>query len=132
MGEIAWALARFEMGCDRTSPFEALTDHLLALHALLAPEGGGERLGRRVAALCAAPERRAALAERVAHAASIERAIIAGVAPDEAGVMEIVGEVAGHLRAILRDVLCGHLDSDVRSLADRIIAESPDAPAPLF
>jgi hypothetical protein len=112
------------MGCERASPLEALTDHLLALHAVLAPEGGAERLGRRVAALCAAPDRRAALAERVAHAASIERGIIAGVALDEAGIIEIVDEVAAHLRAILRDVLCGHLDSDLRTLADRIIAEA--------
>ena len=27
-GEIAWALARFEMGCERLAPFEALTDYL--------------------------------------------------------------------------------------------------------
>ena len=32
-------------------------------------------------------------------------------------------EVTGHLRALLRDVLCGHLDSDLRSVADRLLAE---------
>src|SRR5204863_5118604 len=38
-GEVAWALQRFELGCERESPFVALTDHLLALRALLEPEG---------------------------------------------------------------------------------------------
>ena len=37
--ELAWALRRFELGCERESSFEALTDHLLALRALLEPEG---------------------------------------------------------------------------------------------
>ena len=36
----------------------------------------------------------------------------------------LIEEVAGHLRAILRDVLCGHLDPDVRTLADDLIAET--------
>ncbi|MBV9916710.1 MAG: hypothetical protein JO153_09430, partial [Solirubrobacterales bacterium] len=50
-GEIAWALARFEMGCERLAPFEALTDYLLALRALLEPEGPSSgRLSGRLAA----------------------------------------------------------------------------------
>jgi hypothetical protein len=36
----------------------------------------------------------------------------------------LADEVAGHLRAILRDVLCGHLDSDVRRLADELLADA--------
>jgi len=31
---------------------------------------------------------------------------------------------AGHLRAVLRDVLCGHLDPDLRTLADELIEET--------
>ena len=42
-GELAWALARFEMGCERLAPFEALTDYLLALRALLGAGGPVER-----------------------------------------------------------------------------------------
>ena len=58
-GELAWALRRFELGCERPSAFEALTDHLLALRALLEPEGPQSgRLAGRVAALCATPEQR--------------------------------------------------------------------------
>ncbi len=57
-GELAWALARFEMGLERLSPFEALTDYLLALRALLEPEGPSSgRLAGRLAALCARPRK---------------------------------------------------------------------------
>ncbi len=122
-GELAWALRRYELGCERASAFEALTDHLLALRALLEPEGPQSgRLAGRVAALCAAPERRLAVTERVAHAASLERAIIAGLAPLDGGVEKLLCEVSGYLRALLRDVLCGHLDADLRSLADQLLA----------
>jgi hypothetical protein len=123
-GEIAWALRRFEMGCERSVPAEALSDHLLALRALLEPEGPGSgRLAGRLAALCATEDDRAALAQRVAHTAALERPVTAGLAVDPA-VDGLVEELAGHLRALLRDVLCGHLDADLRALADEILAEA--------
>ena len=124
-GELAWALARYEMSCERRLPTEALSDLLLALRALLEPEGPESgRLTGRLAALCAVPERRPQLAERIARAIALERAVIAGVAAVDPEVDELIEEVAGHLRAILRDVLCGHLDPDVRTLADDLIAET--------
>jgi hypothetical protein len=129
-GEVAWALARFEMGCERLAPFESLTDYLLALRALLEPEGPGSgRLAQRLAAICAKPEDRAHLAQRTAHAISLERAVIAGLAPAEPGVDALVDELAEHLRALLRDVICGHLDPDLRTLADELLAEAASAPA---
>ena len=124
-GEIAWALARFEMGCERLAPFEALTDYLLALRALLEPEGPASgRLAGRMAAICAAPEDRAAVAERIAHAISLERAVIGGLAPAHPGVDALVDELAEHLRALLRDVLCGHLDADLCAVADELLAQA--------
>ncbi|MGZ4197485.1 MAG: hypothetical protein ACXVFQ_14405 [Solirubrobacteraceae bacterium] len=127
-GEVAWALARFEMGCERLAPFESLTDYLLGLRALLEPEGPGSgRLAQRLAAICARPEDRAHLAERTAHAISLERAVIAGLAPAEPGVDTLVDELAEHLRALLRDVICGHLDPDLRSVADELLAEAAGA-----
>jgi hypothetical protein len=124
-GELAWALARFELGCERLTPFEALTDYLLALRALLEPEGPGSgRLGQRLAVICARPADRAALAERFAYAVSLERAVIAGLAPAQAGADAVVEEVAEHLRALLRDVLCGHLKADLIALADDLLAEA--------
>jgi hypothetical protein len=123
-GELAWALTRFEMGCERLAPFEALTDYLLGLRALLEPEGPASgRLAQRLAAICAKPEDRAALAERTAHAISLERAVIAGLAPAEPGVDGLVDEIAQHLRALLRDTLCGHLSPDLQGLADRLLAD---------
>ena len=124
-GEISWALARFEMGCERLAPFESLTDHLLALRALLEPEGPSSgRVAGRIAAICARPEDRVAVAERVAHAISLERAVIAGLAPAHPGVDALVDELAEYLRALLRDVLCGHLDSDLCAVADELLARA--------
>lgn len=123
-GEIAWALRRFEMGCDRPVPAEALSDHLLALRALLEPEGPASgRLPGRLAALCATEDHRAALTRRVAHIADLERPVIGGLSVDPS-IDLLVAELSGHLRALLRDVLCGHLDPDLRGTADEILAEA--------
>jgi hypothetical protein len=123
-GEIAWALGRFELGCERPTPFEALTDHLLALRALLEPEGPASgRLPGRLAALCAPDDERAGLAERVAQAIALERAVVAGIAPAQPATEALVLELGAHLRALLRDVFCGHLDADLRGLADELLAE---------
>jgi hypothetical protein len=124
-GELAWALSRFEMGCERLAPFEALTDYLLALRALLEPEGPSSgRLAQRLAVICAARDDRAALAERTARAISLERAVVTGLAAAGAGADALVDELGEHLRAILRDALCGHLDADVRGVADGLLAEA--------
>jgi hypothetical protein len=123
-GEAAWALRRFEMGCERADPFDALTDHLAALRALLEPEGPHSgRLAQRLAAICAVPAERERLAERVAHAISLERGVVAGVAPAVADAERLVSDVAHHLRALLRDVICGHLEPDLVAVADAILAE---------
>jgi hypothetical protein len=130
--ELAWALSRFEMGCERLAPFEALTDYLLALRALLEPEGPASgRLAQRLAVICARPEDRTALAERTAHAISLERAVITGLAAadsDRTDPSVLVDELAEHLRAILRDALCGHLDADLCGVADELLAEAAAAP----
>jgi hypothetical protein len=124
-GEVAWALRRFELGCEREDPFEGLTDHLLALRVLLEPEGPASgRLAGRLAAICATPDRRAPLAERTAHAISLERAVIAGLEPAAPDADALAGDMAHHLRALLRDVLCGHLDTDIVGVADGILADS--------
>ncbi|MDQ6835312.1 MAG: hypothetical protein M3016_03910 [Actinomycetota bacterium] len=130
-GELAWALSRFEMGCERLSAFEALTDYLLALRALLEPEGAASgRLAQRLSVICASPDERAGLAQRTAQAISLERSVVTGIAPAGSGVDARVEELAENLRAILRDALCGHLDSDLRAVADGLLAEAVGAPAP--
>ena len=128
-GELAWALARFEMGCERLTPLEALTDYLLALRALLEPEGPSSgRLSQRLAVICAAPHDRARLAERTADAVTLEQALIGGIAPrNQNHALAVVEELSEHLRAVLRDALCGHLQADLCGLADELLAEAADA-----
>ena len=125
-GELAWSLARFEAACDQPDPAQALTDHLLALRALLEPEGPASgRLAGRLAALCALPAERAALALRIAEIAALERRAITGTGlPDPRVLAALVDELAAHTRAVLRDVLCGHLEADLRRVADGLIDES--------
>ena len=120
--ELAWALRRFELGCEREDPCEALTDHLLALRAVLEPEGPSSGLlAGRMAALCATPEQRSALTERVVAAVALEHAAITGGSKKRSG-QALMRELADHLRALLRDVICGHLTPDLPALADELLA----------
>jgi hypothetical protein len=123
--ELAWALRRYELGCERASPGEALTDHLLALRALLEPEGPASGLlAGRLAALCATPQDRVRLTERIVQALAIERAAIAGGGMlARSGALELTREMGDHLRALLRDVICGHLSPDLVGLADELLLE---------
>jgi hypothetical protein len=121
--EMAWALARFEMGCERGSPLEALSDYILALRALLEPEGpGNSRLPQRLALICARPEERPRLAERVAIALTLERSVITGMSAADEYSAQLVAEMGEHLRALLRDALCGHLQSDLVGVAETVLA----------
>jgi hypothetical protein len=120
--ELAWALRRFELGCERENPYEALTDHLLALRMLLEPEGPASgMLARRLAALCATPTQQPELAARTMQALALEHAIVAGTAVEHTGGRALANDVADHLRALLRDVICGHLAADLVAVADAIL-----------
>jgi hypothetical protein len=43
--------------------------------------------------------------------------------PEGGALSPSVDEVTGWLCALLRDVLCGHLECDLRSVADTLLAE---------
>jgi hypothetical protein len=139
---IAWALRRFELGCERASEYEGVSDHLLALRALLGapselePDGAPDGLlAGRLAALCATPDKRAALAERTLSAIALERDVIAGTAVEHASGLALARDISNHLRALLRDVICGHLPSDLASFADELLLsgeELTEEPAELF
>ena len=64
----------------------------------------------------------------------LERSVITNAgAPDPEILHDLVDELAGDCRAILRDVLCGHLDPDVRMVADRLLeAAEPTGELPSF
>jgi hypothetical protein len=127
-GELAWALRRFELGCERASAVEALTDWLLAGRALLAEPGnaGYARMAERMAAICAAPEDRHEAELRIHDAISLERAAVAGLVRPEPDVETLIGELGSNLRAMLRDVLCGHLDPALRRVADELLDGEPE------
>jgi hypothetical protein len=130
---VAWALDRFEMGCAQAADAEALSDYLLGLRALLdaGTETGQASFGLRLAALCAEEGVRRAAQERMEAAIALERYVMGGsggVRLDAESPRELVAEVEGHLRALLRDVLCGYLDADLRAVADDILIESHGDP----
>jgi hypothetical protein len=133
--EVAWALRRFELGCERASEYEAISDHLLALRALLGAatelEPGGSPdglLAARLAALCATPDQRTALVERTLKAIALERHAIAGTAVERASGLAVARDLADHLRALLRDVVCGHLPSELAPLADELLLGDAQLP----
>jgi hypothetical protein len=67
----------------------------------------------------------------VESAIALERFVMGGGPrswPDGDSPTELVAEVEGHLRAMLRDVLCGYLDSDLKGVADDILLETNPEP----
>ena len=130
-GVIGWALARFEMGCERPHDAEALSDYLLALRALLdaTSDAGEASLALRVAALCAEEGKRRTVQRRIEAALALERFVMggAGGVPAESP-RDLVAEVERHVRALLRDVLCGYLDPNLKAVADDILLETTSDP----
>jgi hypothetical protein len=123
-GRLNWALARFEMGCSRPLATEALSDHLLAIRALLGGMRRDEsRLGMRLAALCAEPAGRPEVRHLVEQALAIEPRVIDGYTGIDNGnsSIELVCDLEHHLRALLRDLLCGYLDEDLVATADELL-----------
>jgi hypothetical protein len=130
---LAWSLHRFEMGCAQETYAAALSDYLMGLRALLdaTTDTGRASFGLRLAALCAEPDARRDLQERMEAAMALERFAMSGtggVRIDGESPCELVAEVGGHLRALLRDVLCGYLDADLKAVADDILIESHGEP----
>ena len=133
---VRWALTRFEMGCERSSDTEALSDYLLALESLLdaSDETGRASLGLRLAALCAEEHERKATRARLEAAFALERALMAGSGLDaaiddgegEVPAPALVAELEGHARALLRDIVCGYLSPDLRSVADDVLLASSE------
>ena len=134
-GAVAWALSRFEMGCGRRFEAEALSDYLLGLRALLeaGAETGQSSLALSVAVLCAEEGERKRVQRRVELAQALERFVM-GDGPDDDYLGAIgsdsprtlVDETERHLRALLRDILCGYLAADLRGVADDLLLEQPE------
>jgi hypothetical protein len=132
-GALPWALARFELGCEQRVALDGLSDHLLALRALLdRGDATAGEMARRVGALCAEPAHRQAVQETVEHAFRLERLVMRGDV-DSAYLQAIgvsspdavVAELEDNLRALLRDMVCGHLALDLTGIADELLRTSP-------
>jgi hypothetical protein len=115
------------MACERPRDSEALSDLLLALRGLLdaTTEAGEASLALRVAALCAEDGQRRAVQRRVTAALALERVVMGGAGKVPAdSPRALVAEIEGHVRALLRDLLCGYLDADLKGVADDILLEA--------
>jgi len=85
----------------------------------------------RLAALCAEEGARQDVQHRLEAALALERFVMGGatgVRPDAESPRELVDDAEHHLRALLRDVLCGYLDADLKGVADDILVESTPDP----
>jgi len=121
-GSLSWAIARFEMGCGRPTPLEGLSDHLLALRAVLEGHGPvGASLPMRAAALFAGDMDRVETREKVEHAMALERRLMSGAEPEEP---ELAVWVEEGVRSMLRDVALGELGADVGAAADDALITS--------
>jgi hypothetical protein len=122
---LAWAVARFEMGCDRPTALEGLSDHLLAMRALFESSGPvGASLPMRVAALIAEPAERPEARERLQGAFELERAMMAGRQFDLGNAMGLAAWLEDAARAVVRGAALGEHGSDVAASADETLVAS--------
>jgi hypothetical protein len=143
-GALPWALTRFELGCEQPVALDGLSDYLLAVRALLdRGDPSPDSLARRLGALCAEPAHRQAVERSVEHAFRLERLVMRGNV--DAAYLESIGvgsadrvvrALEDNLRALLRDLVCGHLGPDLVGISDELLARRPavragqDAPRP--
>jgi hypothetical protein len=116
---LTWAVGRFEMGCERASSMEGLSDHLLALRAVLEGHGPvGASLPLRAAALISDEESldRLDARERVEDALELERALMTGHSTGHA--IEIAAWAEEGARRLLRRAALGELGRDLSTAAD--------------
>jgi hypothetical protein len=118
-GSLAWAVQRFELGCDRPTALDGLSDHLLAMRALFEGAGPvGANLPMRVAALVADPPERPESYEKLQGAFELERAMMAGEDYEIGSATGLAAWIEDATRAIVRGAALGEHGSDVAASAD--------------
>jgi hypothetical protein len=120
-GALAWAVGRFEMGCGRDSALVGLSDHLLALRAVLDGHGPvGASLPMRASALIADESvDRIEARERIESTLELERSLMNGT-PSLPG-LAMAGWIEEGVRRILRDTALGKLSADLNTAADETL-----------
>jgi hypothetical protein len=121
---LSWAVGRFEMGCERPTALEGLSDHLLAMRAVLEGHGPvGASLPLRAAALiCDEDLDRIKAGERVEEVLGLERAMMNGRPVERA--VELAGWLEGNARRLLRQAALGELGNDLSTVADETLIVS--------
>ena len=121
---LTWAVGRFEMGCERPTALEGLSDHLLAMRAVLEGHGPvGASLPLRAAALIADEGMdRIEAGERVEEVLGLERAMMNG-RPVE-GAVSLATWLEENARRLLRQAALGELGNDLSTVADETLIVS--------
>ncbi|HET7591148.1 MAG TPA: hypothetical protein VFK14_13320 [Solirubrobacterales bacterium] len=118
---LTWAVGRFEMGCERPSALEGLSDHLLAMRAVLEGHGPvGASLPLRAAALIEDDSMdRLQARERVEDVLGLERAMMNGLPTERA--VELATWMEEGTRRLLRQAALGELGGDLSTTADETL-----------
>ncbi len=118
---LTWAVGRFEMGCERESALDGLSDHLLALRAVLEGHGPvGASLPMRAAALISDDSLdRVEAREEVEHALELERALMNGRSLE--GAVRLAGWAEDGVRRLLLQAALGELGNDLSATADETL-----------
>jgi hypothetical protein len=118
---LTWAVGRFEMGCERATALEGLSDHLLAMRAVLEGHGPvGASLPLRAAALIADEKMdRIEAGEKVEEVLELERAMMNGRPVERA--VELATWIEEGVRNLLRQAALGELGNDLSTVADETL-----------
>jgi hypothetical protein len=118
---LSWAVGRFEMGCERPTALEGLSDHLLAMRAVLEGHGPvGASLPLRAAALIEDETMdRLQARERVEDVLELERAMMNGMPIERA--VELATWMEEGTRKLLRQAALGELGNDLSTTADETL-----------
>ncbi len=118
---LTWAVGRFEMGCERPTALEGLSDHLLAMRAVLEGHGPvGASLPLRAAALIEDDSMdRIEARERIEDVLGLERAMMNGLPMERA--VEIATWMEEGTRGLLRQAALGDLGNDLSTTADETL-----------
>jgi hypothetical protein len=118
---LSWAVGRFEMGSERESALDALSDHLLALRAVLEGHGPvGASLPLRAAAMiCDESMDRIEAREKIEEILELERSLMNG--RTVARAIELAGWAEDGVRRLLRQAALGELGDDLPAAADETL-----------
>ena len=118
---LTWAVGRFEMGCERESALDGLSDHLLALRAVLEGHGPvGASLPMRAAALISDDSLdRIEAREKVEDTLELERALMNGRSLENG--IKLAAWAEEGVRRLLLQAALGELGNDLNATADETL-----------